>query len=126
MTCGAVYEDPGDKDAPYVCGLLPCHDDWHQDQRDGYDVSWNSNDYGIVIELGEELSDWSCGWPKVNGHVIGSEKCNCGHQSLEPGWHDRSCRAVVDMWKARAKILHEQVWELLTEVKALDSEYGKR
>jgi hypothetical protein len=77
-----------------------------------------------LIDLGEELSDWRFDWPKIDGRVPGTEKCDCGHEGLEPCWHMHDCPAVLAAWKARAKILHEQVWELLAEVKALDSEYA--
>lgn len=122
--CPAIFEDDGDPEAPYACSLEAGHDDWHSCDRGDWSASWEDDEqHSVVIELGEELSDWACDWPKVNGSVVGSEKCNCGHESLEPGWHMNKCPAVVAMWKARAKILHEQVWELLAEVKALDPQW---
>lgn len=74
-----------------------------------------------VIELGEQEADWVF-WP-APGEYLPDEvwtRCRCGHNDLGPDWHSPDCPTVLDAWQWRAKQLHDEVWELLAEVKAMD------
>lgn len=74
-----------------------------------------------VVELDEQESDW-VSWPAPGEYLPDdvARGCVCGHNNLGPDWHWPDCPTVLDAWRWRAKRLHDEVWELLAEVKALD------
>lgn len=72
-----------------------------------------------VIELGEQESEWVF-WGTQD--CPGAAPCDCGHEGMGVSWHMRSCPAVVNAWKWRAKQLHDENWEMVTEVRSLDRE----
>lgn len=84
----------------------------------------NDDELPEVVYLDGEEADWVF-WPPPGEHLPEwfADLCECGgHGCLGPSWHDPGCPVVLEAWKWRAKILHEQVWELLDEVQALEAE----
>jgi hypothetical protein len=65
-----------------------------------------------IVELSDRDADWVF-WPESHGPDVDTGGlCDCGHEGLGPAWHLNDCPGVLHAWRARAKVLHDALWDL--------------